>query len=681
MEHLLPCSPGSPLQDMQLSPLRSDLSHSMNCIASGHSADDELSSSDDESSDYPSISASEIGSPVNHFHGHSACSSSMVHQANPPSRMVPFKWEEVPGRPLRTSSCNGLAACRASSLQLPPKLHCVGGSATLQHFLRWKSPSLRSPLFIKRNTIHPPMSCSLFRPSPNRQIVQKLCKYMLKTSAFTSHSPLHRLVSHTWKSPSCMHMRSTSFHEHHEQEHEDKIVFNDRFFFDKNSPKDLRHCASMDSMLPVFDPSDEEDELMIKATRNSVDIQQTKVSEPAVSRISSASSSGDQSMSFQGSSCSTSTWKPSSSHVTEYTAAPWTCVPTNRICNMKKAYKEDVDKGFHDYLSPWHPKSLRAMECTSPPWPRLSDKVRRQLEKDHDDEDDGLHDFFSTTSSAKPSHRTEDDNSMDSTCSSPAPWYLNFGPENEEIHVKGRGNKLEVTLVALIKLRKAISKKVINRFRKRGQGANHHLENNMWSPTLATYLYNQQEEERHMSKGDQGGHDTQSICPSIESPRSPEDEKRSEFGSNRLHINPNYYLPKTIKSHSMNPHRRMFPEDESHSDFGSNRLHTESYRNFPEAIKSHSLNGVTQRRGKIQGQERSYLNETDTKSSETPVSSPFLSFRKRMTGRHEPTNFERPASSIAGPPSSSKLVTMGKVRKTVQDLVSKANTVPLFIHS
>ncbi|KAI5070175.1 hypothetical protein GOP47_0014518 [Adiantum capillus-veneris] len=519
------------------------------------------------------------------------------------SKMVPFKWEEAPGKPINTSSCHELVTYNPSSLQLPPRLQCQGNQSPLHLLQKSQACHHETPLVRK---LTQPINQSLFRTPPNKHILKKLCKYMLKTASCTRHAP--PVVSHPWSNyPPCIEF--TSFDHNYKQPEE--LSFNDRLFFDRYSPRDLKYGASMDSILPIFDVSAREDEFV---SRKALNFLATEEHEDAESNCTS-----------------TSPWKPISfHHDREGSASP---------C--------------------WQP---------SPTIFKVHDKLL-----DDDDDDEGFHDFFSTSSSRKASQRTDCDESVSS---SPMPWYLDFSPEEEEVHVERREGSVMVRSVVLIKL-----KRVISKFKRRSQEGGSHqslAENTMWSPTLATYLYNQQlEEEKQVISTPNSS--------AISTNYFGQDDGRSELGSNRLQIDPNYYLPSTIRTHFMKANHKdcylmdddcnpvqnncyfMDPtqcncsEDEKSTPLGANQESQACKKGSSFAEESHERRRVISRSHRLSLKEQ--LAEFD---DEYLASTPFYVQRNCASpslGGHPDTQFNK-----ARGPSTCR--GMCKVRKTVKVLAS-----------
>ncbi|MCO5611155.1 hypothetical protein L7F22_065405 [Adiantum nelumboides] len=288
-------------------------------------------------------------------------------------QMVPFKWEEAPGKPIITSSCNELISYNPSCLQLSPKLQCQGNQTPLHSLQR--SGACRKCPDAKKPT--QPCDHGLFRSSPNKPLLKKFSKYMLKTASCTRHAP--PFVSHSWNSYPPYIEYTPPNHNYNQQ---NEILFNDRLFFDRYSPKDLRYCASMDSILPIFDANSAREE-------------------ECVSR---------KALSFLA----------------------------------MEEHAEDADCDL-SVSSPWKPMSFHydRRGCASPCWQpsptgfKVHGKVVREEDEDNDDDDDeGFHDLFSTSSSRKASQRTDGDG-LESESSSPSPWYLDFSPRRKRCMWRG----------------------------------------------------------------------------------------------------------------------------------------------------------------------------------------------------------------------------------------------------
>lgn len=202
-------------------------------------------------------------------------------------------------------------------------------------------------------------------------------------------------------------------------------VINDRLFFDKTSPRDLKCSVSIDSWPPVIELYEEqENEFACRDSTLVLDDEESTSSSP---------------------------WHPIMFNEREGASSP--CLPII----------------FHDREG-----------ASSPCQPVMV----------HDrEEDDDKFEFYSTASSiienTSQNAPLVNDNEPPSACS----WFLDFGPDEEDGHTnKGGSNKI-VTLVALIRFKNIISKVCkLNRKREANQ-------TEMWSPTLATYLYNQQKQK------------------------------------------------------------------------------------------------------------------------------------------------------------------------------------------
>ncbi|KAH7278398.1 hypothetical protein KP509_38G039400 [Ceratopteris richardii] len=309
----------------------------------------------------------------------------------------------------------------------------------------------------------------------------------------------------SWSGPASVVIKGMSS-DHWKDQCAHQLVFNHRFFFDRNSSRVLIDCINYKESLPTVDLFDDKQNLF---------------STEALSILTEELDSENEDL--ESSSTASSSW--------------------HRLLSFRESE--------NSILASW-PKSSTA---------------KSDDDDDDDDDDDGeqdeggFHHSFSIMSSGKNSHKADDDDPVvDRSSSSPSIWYAKFSSDEEDIPTVERAKKLQLTVQPFIKLRKTIWKKVTSKF-KRAKNSNHQLASTIWSPTLATYLYNQQEEERQRRSECESDLVKQAAKPGT-SNRFPEmkysanGDGFSEFGSNRLHINPDYYLPRSFKSHSMNSYHK-----------------------------------------------------------------------------------------------------------------------------
>lgn len=200
-----------------------------------------------------------------------------------------------------------------------------------------------------------------------------------------------------------------------------------------------------------------------------------------------------------------------------------------------------------DASSPWHPTVLHGRHNCACSW------QSKELggDDDDDDDDEGFHDFFSTTAASLEEPSQSSDDSMVSICPpSPPPWFLDFGPEEMGVHEGKERSNLVVKLVAIVNIKKIISSKVC-KLRKRGADR----QASMWSPTLATYFFNEQKEEKEgmSARRIKEEDDDDDESPSMDRPPS----------SHTFRINPDYRPPSLILRAHLHSDNDIVESDQS----------------------------------------------------------------------------------------------------------------------